>query len=117
MSDKKTVREKLLEAGSSDRFSDQTVNDKFRSDPQSNRVFLQEKLIMDITEKVCEVLEQTELTRAALAARLDVPEDTITDWLNGHEIDLRNASDMFWALGVEVSPIEVSPDPFAKEWP
>lgn len=93
-----------------------SVHDKFRGDPQSNRLYLQEQLILDITEKVCEVLKKKELTRADLALRLGVPEDRVKDWLNGHETDLRNASDMFWALGLEAS-IGVAPDPFVRsDW-
>lgn len=77
-------------------------NHEFRQDREANRYFLQEKLIFEVTERVCELLETAKAERQDLASRLGVSKSAVSQWLAGDKnMTLRTVSDLFWALGHE----------------
>lgn len=77
-----------------------TQIDEFLSDPESNRLFQRERLILEFTEAVCEALERTGRTQSWLAGQLGVSPSEVTQMLNGRNVTLNKVSDVMTALGM-----------------
>lgn len=67
------------------------------------RLYMQEKLIVDVAEAVQERLEQRGMSRSALAERLGTSRGYITQVLSGsRNMTLRTLADIAWALGTRL---------------
>jgi hypothetical protein len=76
--------------------------DELLKDPEYRRVFQQEKLILEVTEAVCRVMDETRTSRSVLAKLLGRTKGYITQLLSGRRnLTLRTWADMMTALGHE----------------
>lgn len=67
---------------------------------KNRRLYREEKLILDATEQICEVMASKELTRADLAERLEKSRGFITQVLSGtRNMTLRTLADFADVLG------------------
>jgi hypothetical protein len=75
---------------------------EFVKDPESMRLFQQERIILEVTEKICDVLEQKNMNRVQLASALSKSKGYISQLLDGSaNMTLRTMSDVFLALGLK----------------
>lgn len=77
------------------------------------RLYQQERLILDTTELICEVMEDNGINRTDLAKQLGKSKGFISQLLDGSQnMTLRTLSDVFLALGlavhVETGPVEAT---------
>jgi len=73
------------------------------STDKGKRLHQQERVILEATELICEILEQQNVSRAELATRLNSSRGHITQLLDGRaNMTLRTLSDIFHALGHEM---------------
>lgn len=80
-----------------------TYYDKFRSTPEGLRLLLQEELILDVTELICQIMNEQNVSRKELAKRINETEDYVTWFLDGNGcFNLRDVSDVFTALGYKL---------------
>lgn len=78
------------------------MTDWFTTAPASLQLLAQERLILEVTERVCQALEERGVTRAELARRLGVTAGEISHRLNeGRNLTLRSLADMLHALGYD----------------
>ncbi len=81
----------------------ETLIEKLTKTPEGRRLFQRERTELDMTELVCKVMDEQGVSRAKLAKRLSTQEWCIDKLLDGSiEFDLRQWSDVFFALGREV---------------
>ena len=67
--------------------------------PERSRLFLEEGLILDATEVICEALEKQSMSRANLADRLGTSNAYVTQLLNGsRNMTLRTFASIAFAL-------------------
>jgi transcriptional regulator with XRE-family HTH domain len=77
--------------------------EKLISNREGMRLYQQERLILDTTEQICEVMEEQGISRTELANQLGKSKAFISQLLNGsHNMTLRTLSDVFVALGLAV---------------
>ena len=75
--------------------------EQFVSDKEQMRLYQQEYLIMQVTEHICELMEQNGVSRSELADRLGTTKGYITQLLDGRaNMTLRKLADVCMALGV-----------------
>ena len=73
-------------------------------DPQARKVFEQERTVLEIANKIHELMVEQDVSRAELANRLGTSRAHITQVLSGsRNMTLRTVSDVGWALGLRVS--------------
>jgi transcriptional regulator with XRE-family HTH domain len=85
-----------------------TLSEQLTATPEGKRLYNQEKTILELTELICEVLEQTGVTRSQLAERLGKSKAHISQLLDGEaNMTIRTISDIFTALGRELRFIAV----------
>ena len=86
--------------------------------PKNQRSFLEEGLIMDATEAICEAMENRDLSKAVLAERLGSSKAHVTQLLNGsRNMTLRTFARIAFALEVKPSiGLQVSVAPGATTW-
>lgn len=67
------------------------------------RLLLQEKLILDVTSKICELMEDQGISKADLSRALKTSKGYVTQMLDGsRNLTLRTLSDVFLALNKQV---------------
>ena len=67
--------------------------------PEHARAFLEQGLILDVTEAICEALEKRQMSKAALAGRLGTSKAHVTQLLNGsRNMTLRTFAGIAFAL-------------------
>ena len=76
------------------------------------RVYLQESLIFDVTERICEAMKEQNVSRSELARRLNKTKGYVTQVLKGTaNLTLRTVSDILFALNrtmdVSLAPVEL----------
>jgi AraC-like DNA-binding protein len=77
-----------------------TLSEQLTETPEGMREWQQERLILDITERICELMEKSKVSRSELAARLGKSSPHLTQLLDGSaNMTVRTVSDFFWALG------------------
>jgi transcriptional regulator with XRE-family HTH domain len=70
------------------------------STPEDMAHFQRERVILDATERICELMEESGVSRAELAKRLNKSRAHITQLLGGRtNMTLRTLSDLYAALG------------------
>jgi len=74
---------------------------EFVEDAESMRLFEQERIILDVTERICDVMEENNVNRVQLAYALGKSKGYISQLLDGSaNMTLRTLSDVFLALGL-----------------
>jgi transcriptional regulator with XRE-family HTH domain len=89
--------------------------ENFIADPDGLRLFQQERLILDVTTRLCTLMDVQGVSRTELARRLGVSKAHVTRLLEGsRNMTLRTVSDLFTALGQTVELKDAAPTPAAK---
>jgi len=77
-----------------------TILDEYLKDDEFRRLFAQEDLILEVTEKLCELLEKEKISRKELADRLGKSKGFVSQLLNGgRNLTLRTVADILHVLG------------------
>jgi transcriptional regulator with XRE-family HTH domain len=80
------------------------ILDEYLEDEEFRRLFAQEDLILEVTEKICELLEKEKISRKELADRLGKSKGFISQLLNGgRNLTLRTVADILHVLGYKVA--------------
>ncbi|RJR38730.1 MAG: XRE family transcriptional regulator [Deltaproteobacteria bacterium] len=83
-----------------------TILDEYLKDEEFRRLFAQEDLIMEVAETLCRLLEEENVSRKELAARLGKTKGFVSQLLNGgRNLTLRTVADILHVLGYRVSLI------------
>lgn len=85
-----------------------SLYDEFKKDPARRRHLLEEDLLNDVTEKICEVLELRGISRADLARSLGKTKGYVTQILRGQNLTLRSLASVADALGC-IADVEFLP--------
>jgi len=81
-----------------------TILDEYLKDEEFQRLFAQEDLILEVTETICELLENEKISRKELADRLGKTKGFISQLLNGgRNLTLRTVADILHVLGYKVA--------------
>jgi len=76
------------------------LTDQITNTDEGMRVWQQERVIFEITERLCELMEEHRVSRSELAKRLRCSRGRVTQMLDGtRNMTIRTVSDLFWALG------------------
>lgn len=79
-------------------------SDWFDSTPELERLYVEEKLILDATEAISEALESAKMKRADLARALEVSKTEISQRMSGERnLTLRTLAAMLYAAGAEAT--------------
>jgi transcriptional regulator with XRE-family HTH domain len=74
------------------------------NDPEFRKLLAQEELILEVTETICDILENEKISRKELADRLGKSKGFISQLLNGgRNLTLRTVADILYVLGYKVS--------------
>ena len=77
-----------------------TLTERITSSPQGMRIWQQERLVFEVTERICELLAEKGISRAKLASALGKGPSHVTQLLNGDaNMTLHTVADLFWACG------------------
>jgi transcriptional regulator with XRE-family HTH domain len=83
------------------------------NDPEFRKLLAQEELILEVTETICELLEDEKVSRKGLADRLGKTKGFVSQLLNGgRNLTLRTVADILHVLGYKVS---LQPQKFRQE--
>ncbi|MBM4273455.1 MAG: helix-turn-helix transcriptional regulator [Deltaproteobacteria bacterium] len=83
---------------------EKTLMDEYLEDPEFAKLVAQGDLIMEVTETLCEILEEEKVSRKELADRLGKTKGFISQLLNGgRNLTLRTVADILHVLGYKVS--------------
>lgn len=78
-----------------------TAIERFESTPEGKRLVDQERLILQATERIVELMQEQNVTRTELAKRLGRTKGWISQLLAGEaNFTLRTLADVFGALGL-----------------
>jgi transcriptional regulator with XRE-family HTH domain len=87
----------------------QAFRDNLLSDEEGKKLYCREDLIFNVTEAICEVMENKGLSRKELADQAGVTKSNITQLLSGdHNMRLTTIADILFALGCKLT-IGVAP--------
>ena len=97
----------------------ETLIDKLTATPEGMKLYQQERLILEVTELICELMEGAGVKKSELAERLGRSKGYITQLLDGRaNMTLRTISDVLWALDsslhVSSGPLDVGKDSGAE---
>ena len=74
------------------------------NDPEFRKLLAQEELILEVTETICEILENEKISRKELADRLGKSKGFVSQLLNGgRNLTLRTVADILHVLGYKVA--------------
>lgn len=77
-----------------------TLSDRITKSKEGMQIWQQERIIFEATERICELMEMQEISRADLARNLGTTKSYITQLLDGRaNMTLRKLSDVFVSLG------------------
>jgi transcriptional regulator with XRE-family HTH domain len=83
---------------------EKTLMDQYLEDPEFAKLMAQGDLIMEVTETLCELLEEEKVSRKELAERLNKTKGFVSQLLNGgRNLTLRTVADILHVLGYKVS--------------
>jgi antitoxin component HigA of HigAB toxin-antitoxin module len=76
-----------------------TVFEQFAEKPHQKRMLSQERLLLEVTETLCDMMKRRGVSRADLATQLGKSKSFITQVLSGgRNMTLRTLADFAWAL-------------------
>lgn len=89
-----------------------TLSDKLMQSREGRRLYGQERLILEVTELICEIMEAKGITRSELAGRLGKSKGWVSQLLDGGaNMTLHTIADVFTALdtrlGLSHAPLHV----------
>ena len=98
-----------------------TEVERFTSDPENMRLYQQERVILETSDLISDLLDQTGITKADLAERLGRSKSYVTQLLNGRaNMTLRTISDVMWALDsnlvISTVPLSIHSGGTADMW-
>jgi len=74
------------------------------NDPEFRKLLAQEELILEVTETICELLENEKVSRKGLADRLGKTKGFVSQLLSGgRNLTLRTVADILHVLGYKVA--------------
>ena len=77
----------------------ETLTEKLTKTADGMRLYQQERAILEVTELVCQLMDEQDVSRSELATRLDRTKGYITQLLDGRaNMTVRTISDVFTAL-------------------
>ena len=83
---------------------EKTLMDKYLEDPEFAKLMAQGDLIMEVTETLCELLEEEKVSRKELAERLGKTKGFVSQLLNGgRNLTLRTVADILHVLEYKVT--------------
>jgi len=83
---------------------EKTLMDQYLEDPEFAKLMAQGDLIMEVTETLCELLEEEKVSRKELAERLGKTKGFVSQLLNGgRNLTLRTVADILHVLGYKVT--------------
>ena len=81
----------------------ETLTEKLTKTPHGMRSYQQERTILEVTELLCELMNEASVTRTELAKRMGKSKGHVTQLLDGRtNMTLRTISDAMLALGQAV---------------
>lgn len=84
--------------------------DKELPDPNDQRRYVQERVVIAVTEAIAEAMEHAGLKRSDVAEKLGRTRSHISQLLSGRRnLTLRSLGDVLWACGVELDALQLSP--------
>ena len=87
--------------------------DKLSYDSEEMKFYLQEKLILEVTEIIAQLMQKKNVKKVELAERLGRSKGYITQLLNGRaNMTLKTVADVLWALD---SGLSISAQPLVFE--
>lgn len=89
----------------------ETLTERLTSTPEGMRLFQQERVIMEVTELICALMEEEDVSKADLAKRLSTSKANVTQMLDGRRnMTIRTVSDVLFHLGhvLEISDKNLS---------
>jgi len=85
-------------------------------DEEFRRLFAQEDLILEVTETICELLDNEKVSRKELADRLGKSKGFISQLLNGgRNLTLRTVADILHVLGYRIALKPYKEEPKKQE--
>ena len=90
-----------------------TFVEKLMSDDEGRKLYFREDLIFEITESICKVMAEKDISKAELARRASVSKSNITQLLSGdHNMRLTTVASLLYALDskLEVTPVPLDVD-------
>lgn len=82
------------------------IIDRFREDPDANRLFVQERTIIELTELICREMSKQNVSRGELAGRIGKSKSQVTQMLSGsRNLTIRSLSDILCALDLALDPV------------
>ncbi|MBN2022082.1 MAG: helix-turn-helix transcriptional regulator [Pirellulales bacterium] len=80
-----------------------TLSQQIASTDEGRRLLGQEGAILELTELICEIMEEEEISRSQLAERLRRTRGYVTQLLDGRaNMTIRTIADVFDALGTTI---------------
>jgi len=77
-----------------------TILSKLMKNPEFAKMMAEEIIILEITEKIIELMQKEDITKAELAKRLGESKGFITQLLNGTgNLTIKRIINIFYALG------------------
>jgi transcriptional regulator with XRE-family HTH domain len=74
------------------------------NDPEFRKLLAQEELILEVTETICDILENEKVSRKELSDRLGKSKGFVSQLLNGsRNLTLRTVADILHVLGYRAS--------------
>ena len=81
----------------------QTIDEWIQESEENKKAFFREEFILDVTEAVCEHMEEHGINRAQLAERLGKSKSMVSQLLNGYRnMTLGTLADIAYALDLKV---------------
>lgn len=90
----------------------ETLSEQFTKTDEGMKLYQQERIIFEVSELICKLMEDRKINKVKLAAKLGRSKGYITQLLNGTaNMTLRTISDVMWALDsslyVEAGPLSI----------
>jgi transcriptional regulator with XRE-family HTH domain len=86
---------------------EKTLSDELTSTAEGMKVWQQERVIFEVTERLCELMEDAGVSRSELSSRLGKSRAFVTKVLRGDaNLTLKTVSDLYLALGRQFEPYD-----------
>jgi len=108
----KTPQEGVYKMNFEQLMNDATLTEELQKNPELNKAYHQEKLILEVTDIVSKLMKKKKVNKSELAKRLNVGKSYVTQLLDGtSNMTLGTISDVFVALDsmmiVHVGPLSL----------